>query len=98
MKHIFIIGSRGYHYNYGGWETFVSCLVDNYNCKKTTFHIASLNDNKKEKEEKISDNIYVNYINTKLSGSVKMLEYTINSFNYYLKAVNAALFYSFINI
>lgn len=26
-KNIFIIGARGYHYNYGGWETFVDNLV-----------------------------------------------------------------------
>ena len=30
---MFIIGSRGYHAKYGGWETFVSKLVDNYNDK-----------------------------------------------------------------
>ena len=39
MKHVFIIGSRGYHAKYGGWETFVSKLVDNYNDKDTIFYI-----------------------------------------------------------
>ena len=37
MKHVFIVGSRGYHVNYGGWETFVSKLVDYYNDKNTIF-------------------------------------------------------------
>ena len=27
-KNIFVIGSQGYNKNYGGWETFVSSLVD----------------------------------------------------------------------
>ena len=47
-KHVFIIGSRGYKANYGGWETFVSKLVDNYTDKDTVFHISKLSDNGKE--------------------------------------------------
>ena len=30
MKNIIIIGSRGYKFKYGGWETFVTNLIDNY--------------------------------------------------------------------
>ena len=62
MKNVFIIGSRGYHFNYGGWETFVSNLVDNYNDKETIFHIATITTKKEEKEIKINDNILVNPI------------------------------------
>ena len=40
MKHIFIVGARGYHAKYGGWETFVSKLVDNYNDNNTLFHVS----------------------------------------------------------
>ena len=28
MKNIFIIGSRGYKASYGGWETFVTNLIE----------------------------------------------------------------------
>ena len=38
MKHIFIIGSRGYKAKYGGWETFVTNLVDNYNDDNTIYY------------------------------------------------------------
>ena len=43
-KNIFIIGARGYHANYGGWETFVSKLVDHYQDKDTTFFVGELSE------------------------------------------------------
>jgi hypothetical protein len=52
MKNIFIIGSRGYHYNYGGWETFVSNLVDNYHDKYTHFYISEYTNKKTLSEYK----------------------------------------------
>lgn len=85
MKHIFIIGCRGYHYNYGGWETFVSSLVDNYNDKNTIFHIGQLGDN--NKEIKINDNVIVNNINVNFGTSAKMLIYTIKTFKFYINYV-----------
>lgn len=85
MKHIFIIGCRGYHYNYGGWETFVSSLVDNYNDKNTVFHIGQLGDN--NEEIKINDNILVNNIKVDIGSSAKMLVYTIKTFNYYINYI-----------
>ena len=85
MKHIFIIGCRGYHYNYGGWETFVSSLVDNYNDKNTVFHIGQLGEN--NEEIKINDNIIVNNIKVGIGSSAKMLVYTIKTFNYYINYV-----------
>lgn len=86
MKHVFIIGARGYHANYGGWETFVSNLVDNYNDKDTIFHISSLTD-KSEEEYKINDNIIIKPFNIKYNGGTKMLLCTIKAFNYYLKYI-----------
>ena len=86
IKNVFIIGARGYHYNYGGWETFVSKLVDNYNDKKTLFHISEISDkqNNKVVTNKINDNISVDSFYIKQSGSTKMLICTIKAFNYYL--------------
>ena len=43
-RNIFIIGARGYHANYGGWETFVSKLEDHYQDKNTTFYVGELSD------------------------------------------------------
>ena len=86
MKHVFIIGSRGYHAKYGGWETFVSKLVDNYNDQNTIFHISELSNIKKD-EYKINDNIIVNPIHVKYKFG-NMLICTIKAFKYYLKYIN----------
>ena len=87
MKNVFIIGSRGYHFNYGGWETFVSNLVDNYNDKETIFHIATITTKKEEKEIKINDNILVNPIYVSIKGSPAMFLFSVKSFFFYLKYV-----------
>ena len=85
MKHVFIIGSRGYHAKYGGWETFVSKLVDNYQDKNTKFYISELSKSKKE-EYKVNDNIEIKPIYVK--GEIgQMLICTIKALNYYLKYI-----------
>ena len=58
MKHVFILGSRGYHENYGGWETFVTNLVDNYNDSDTKFYISKIT-TKNEKDKEVSKNINI---------------------------------------
>ena len=85
MKHVFIIGSRGYHAKYGGWETFVSKLVDNYNDKDTIFYISSLSDTL-SCEYKVNDNIIVKPIYVK-EHMGRMLFCTIKALNYYLKYI-----------
>ena len=87
MKHIFIVGARGYHANYGGWETFVSKLVDNYDNKNTIFHISMITDNKSMNEYNVSDNIVVNPIYVKSKKNIKMFIYSIKAFNFYLNYV-----------
>ena len=47
-KNIIIIGARGYEAKYGGWETFVTNLLKNYNDKDVNFHVVELTNNKKE--------------------------------------------------
>ena len=42
MKNIIIIGSRGYESEYGGWETFVTNLINNYNDPGTRFYVPEL--------------------------------------------------------
>ena len=46
LKSVFIIGSRGYKAKYGGWETFVTNLVDNYKDKNTKFYISEYTNDK----------------------------------------------------
>ena len=89
MKHIFIIGSRGYSAKYGGWETFVTKLVDNYNDENTTFHISGLSDEKDKLENKIKDNIITDSFYIKQNGGLKMLLCTIKAFKHYLKHIKS---------
>ena len=87
MKNVFIVGSRGYHYNYGGWETFVSNLVDNYNDNNTKFHISMYTNDKDLKEYKVNDNVIVSPIYVKNSTSGKMFIYSVKAFKYYIKYI-----------
>ena len=85
MKNVFIIGARGYHASYGGWETFVSKLVDYYSDKDTKFYITAYTSDKGDKELVINDNVIVFPIYVKNVGgatmflhSVKALKFCIN--------------------
>lgn len=89
MKNIFIVGARGYHASYGGWETFVSNLVDYYNDSNVRFYVGELasDENKDKMMEKINDNLYRNYIYVKEMGSPKMFIYSIKSYLEVLKYI-----------
>lgn len=83
-KNVFIVGARGYHYNYGGWETFVTNLVDNYNDMDTNFYISMITDKENDLKYRPSKNIEVNPIYVKNKGSIRMLIYPIKAMDYYL--------------
>ena len=85
MKNIIIIGSRGYNFNYGGWETFVKGFVDN-NHDEVNFYIPKLVQ-EKELENKIErkGNLVSNNIYVQKQGFATMFTFTIKSFNYFLK-------------
>ena len=87
MKNIFIVGSRGYHYNYGGWETFTTNLVDNYNDKNTNFYVSMYTNDDTLKEYKPSPNITVNPIFVKSNTKGKMFIYTVRAFKNYINYI-----------
>jgi len=90
MKNIFIVGARGYHASYGGWETFVSNLVDYYNDLDTRFFVGELTSdkNKDKTYRKINDNLYISYIYVNEDmGSPKMFIYSIKSYMECLKYI-----------
>ena len=101
MKNIFIVGARGYHANYGGWETFVSNLVDNYNDKKTRIYVTELVDNKDEDKviKKINNNLYIIKIYSDIKGSPKMFVYTMKAYLYVLNYIkNNAIINSYVYV
>ena len=87
MNNVFIVGSRGYHYNYGGWETFVTNLVDNYNDNNTHFYISMYTNDDSLTEYKPSKNITVNPIYVKNSTKGKMFIYTVKAFKNYIEYI-----------
>lgn len=78
MKNIIIIGSRGYKYNYGGWETFVTNLIENYHDSKVKFHVPELT-HKKSANKKIikKDNVSCMQVYSPKLGFVTMFIYAI---------------------
>lgn len=87
MQHIFIIGSRGYRASYGGWETFVTKLVDNYDDNDVLFHISGLSEKDTLLNNNVSDNAITDLFYIKQNGGFKMLLCTIKAFRYYVKYI-----------
>ena len=89
MKHIFIVGARGYHANYGGWETFVSNLVDYYDDSNTKFYVGELVEEvEKDKSiQEINPNLSLCSIYVKSKGSAKMFFYAIKSYLFALSYI-----------
>ncbi len=86
MKNVIIIGSRGYRYNYGGWETFVTEFVNNCVDKDINFYIPYLTHNKKNNKNITHigklEQVELYVPNT---GFTTMFNFTIKSMNYYIK-------------
>lgn len=86
MKNVFIIGARGYQAKYGGWETFVTNLVDHYHDKHTKLYVGELSEvleqDKIMKEKHNNLSIFSIYV--KDMGSPKMFFYSIKSYLYVL--------------
>ncbi len=88
MKNIIIIGSRGYNYPYGGWETFVTNLVKNTHDKNITYYIPCLTTKKEEdKKIKIIDHVICPQIYIKAQGFITMFLFTIKATEYFLKYI-----------
>ncbi len=87
-KNIIIIGARGYKYNYGGWETFVTNLVKNNKNKNYQFYIPNLTNEKTEdKKIKKIDNVISPSIYVGNQGFVTMFTFTIKATNFFLNYI-----------
>lgn len=86
---VFIIGARGYKTPYGGWETFVRGLLDNWKNKNIHFYVyekASLDLN--EKIEEISSHITLFNIHVPNKGGFTMMKYDAICTNHAYAFVN----------
>lgn len=90
MKNIIIIGARGYKSNYGGWETFVTNLIQNYDDKMTVFHVPELTHNKEDnKVVKDKDNVKCLQIYTSKLGFATMFLYAIKVLKFLKKYIRS---------
>ncbi len=80
MKNIIIIGSRGYLKNYGGWETFVTELVRNFDSTKVKFHIPEVtNDYACRNQVIFKDNVSCLQVYVPSLGFATMFVYAIKA-------------------
>lgn len=86
MKNIIIIGSRGYESNYGGWETFVTELINNYNDEDTQFYVPELTHKKNTKVE-VRNGVICKQIYVPRQGFVTMFTFVIKAVLYYKKYI-----------
>ena len=86
MKNIIIIGSRGYESNYGGWETFVTNLINNYKDEDTRFYVPELSD-KKNNEIEIRNGVICKQIFVPKQGFVTMFTFVMKAVLYYTKLI-----------
>ena len=83
MKNIIIIGARGYEANYGGWETFVTNLIKNYNDKNIFFHVPELTNIKNlNKTIKSKNGVSCLQVYSPKVGFVTMFIYAIKALKY----------------
>lgn len=88
MKNIIIIGSRGYKFNYGGWETFVTNLVLNTKDKDVQYYIPNLTHEKSEDRKiKKIDGVISPSLYVPKQGFVTMFTFTIKAIRYFLKYI-----------
>ena len=87
MKNIIIIGSRGYEKEYGGWETFVTNLINNYDDKDTKFYVPELNHNKKNRNIEVRNGVTCPQIYVPKQGSMTMLTFAFKATLYFMKYI-----------
>ena len=87
MKNIIIIGSRGYEKEYGGWETFVTNLINNYHDKDTRFYVPELNHNKKNRNVEVRNGVTCPQIYVPKQGSMTMMTFAFKATLYFMKYI-----------
>lgn len=88
MNHIFIVGSHGYTNSYGGWETLVKGMADNWVDANSVLYVTEVVDSDEKPEHEIVNNVNCIRIKVKTKGSLQMVIANakfLNRFNKYLK-------------
>ena len=80
MNHVIIMGSRGYTKNYGGWETLVHGMLNNWKDKNTTFYVTEVANDDNEPEFETINGIHCIRVRVK-KGGTEMVEANIKVLN-----------------
>ena len=86
MKNIIIIGSKGYDQNHGGWETFVTNLIDNYKDDDVRFYVPELSYKMKSNIE-IRNGVICKQIFIPKHGLLTMFSFVIRALLYYTNLI-----------
>ena len=86
MKNIIIIGSRGYNYNYGGWEALVSNLINNYKDEDVRFFVPELS-YKLNSEIEIRNGVICKQVFIPKHGLLTMFSFVLKSLLYYTRLI-----------
>ena len=86
-KNLIIVGSRGYQFKYGGWETFVTNFVDYSNDEFNLYIPYLIQDKKNYKGNYLNNGVNVHDIYIGKLGFATMFQFTIKSIRYYLKLI-----------
>ncbi len=73
MRDVVFMGCRGYTRNYGGWETFLRNLIDNWKEPETHFYVFELTHDKNEKKVEVVNGVTCIRIFVKKAGSGEMM-------------------------
>ena len=87
MKNIIIIGARGYEKEYGGWETFVTNLINNYNDKNTIFYVPELTHKKRNNNVEVRNGVTCPQIYVPKQGSMTMMTFAFKATLYFMKYI-----------
>lgn len=87
-RSIFIIGARGYNFKYGGWETFVRGLIDNWKDNNYRFYIFEKVENVKDEGlYEINENVTLIKTYVKDNGGFTMMHYDYKATNYVINLI-----------
>ena len=86
-KNLIIVGSRGYKFEYGGWETFVTNFVDYANDEYNFYIPYLIQDKLYYKGDYTKNKVHVHDIYIGKLGFATMFQFTIKSIRYYLKKI-----------
>lgn len=76
---IYIMGLRGYTKPYGGWESYIKNLIDNWEDESFKFTIYEMSNDKKEEQFIVNQNVTCKRVYVRKTGNFTMLFYSIRA-------------------